>query len=155
MKKQFQESKKEMNENKIIENIKSKVSKYRIDEKWITSGLTKEASETCKEFAEYLNKDGLTSTQLRNFFGMLRRIQLQFDAKKSEVVLIDPKLAYNMGRNRDKKKGPIVFYFVLHEVLKNDKINLKEKNQFDNFVNLIESIVAYHKYSEVTKDLKV
>ncbi len=82
---------------------------------------------------------GVTTNQIRKIFGDFKRRQYRsFDVNK--VQLIRPKLAYTFSRHSrlqglDLLLGTIDFLI--------DKVTSKE--QFENVVNLFESILAYHK----------
>ena len=97
--------------------------------------------------AEKDDLNGLSSSQLRKFFGALKKIQADFDKLKGEIVLLDPKLAYAVGRDTGKTKTKIkVFY---EEILRDLIRNIDEdKKRFKNFVDVFESIVAYHRERE-------
>ena len=141
---------------------------YTIREEWIRQGITEESIQWAKKFGGYLcnktesdddNKSGgnndakdkkpLTTSQLRKFFGELRRIDADFDKKYQDVLMLRPMLAYAVGRDGRKTKLE-VFSDTLSEGIK--FIRLKDevhrKADFKNFLKLFEAIVAYHKYYE-------
>lgn len=96
------------------------------------------------------NRDKLSTSQLRKFFGAVKKIQsTEFEKSKSEIELLIPKIAYSVGRdikkdnNQLKYKSKIKdFYDLLLPLLNEIK---QDKNRFKNFVNILESLVAYHK----------
>jgi len=110
--------------------------------------------EPLKEWGHYLGTDGdneglkkITSSQLRRFFGAVKKIQADFENSKNEIVLLNPKLAYAVGRDYDKQKRRNKtkikeLYDLVNPLI--SAIN-EDKNKFKNFVNVFESIVAYHK----------
>lgn len=57
---------------------------------WIQNGISNEAVEWAKSFGEYLTKkdvkDVLSTSQLRKFFGELRRIDSDFSHKKTTLL---------------------------------------------------------------------
>jgi|DewCreStandDraft_4_1066084.scaffolds.fasta_scaffold249565_1 CRISPR-associated protein Csm2 len=83
----------------------------------------------------------MTYSQIRRFFGALKRIQFDFEKLKGEIILLEPKLAYAVGRDDNKTKIKY-FYDAISPLLK--EIN-EDKNKYENFVHLVEAIVAYHK----------
>ena len=94
-------------------------------------------------------KNKLTTNQLRKFFGEVKRLQMQgFD--KSSLLMLKPKLAYAVGRaNKDNNQNspqPKIndFYRVISDAI--DKV--QDENNFKNFIQIFEAIVAYHKVSE-------
>lgn len=102
-------------------------------------------TETDKELKRYDNqRKPLTTTQLRKFFGVLKSIQANgYDNSTDQFRMLLPQLAYAVGR--DKKKSKIVdFYDAISPLLKSDVVN--NKDSFKNLCNLIEAIVAYHKF---------
>jgi len=94
-------------------------------------------------------REGIKTNQVRNIFSTVTalRTKLQTDKKWSDkihndLILIKPKLAYAAGRQKNVKP--------LYELLSKGidatvKANDKEK-ALKNFIQLVESIVAYHKF---------
>ena len=90
---------------------------------------------------KWITKKAMSTSQIRKFFGAIKRIQADFDNLKGEIILLEPKLAYAVGK--DKKESKIdEFYKELSPLIK--EINEDEK-KFKNFVSIVEAIVAYHK----------
>ena len=125
--------------------------------KWITSreGITNDVINWAKDFGNFLAKpkdsnnrdylDKLSTSQLRKFFGKLRRIQAEgYEKNKNELYMLKAQLAYANGR--DKKSGRNqtkidVFYNELSSAID----YIQNEKHFRNFVNIVEAIVAYHK----------
>lgn len=141
----------------------------KMKDDWIRKGISKEAVEWAKSFGAYLvnkqqNEDGtieiingekkeLSTSQLRKFFGELRRIDSDFSRKKNDIVMLKPMLAYAVGRDRDKKnnKNKTRITEFEEEMSKGIKAirlgdEVHEKNDFKNFLKIFEAIVAYHKF---------
>jgi CRISPR type III-A-associated protein Csm2 len=106
-----------------------------------------------KDWGDYLAKeDGfgrdkvgkLSTSQIRKFFGSIKRIQADFEKAKGEILLLEPKLAYAMGRDNGKSKIKEL-YPLLSPMIRDIQEN---KDKFQNFVNVLEAIVAYHKAAE-------
>ena len=107
---------------------------------WITGSIEKETVEFTKEFGMFLNANGLSTSQIRNVFGELKRIQLKgFDKEKTSFMLLRPKMAYADKRN--EKQGLRELKKVFDKLW--DKVETKE--HFENLVNFMESTLAYHK----------
>jgi CRISPR-associated protein Csm2 len=144
---------------------------------WVTDGIQDKSAVTwAEELGYYLGDDylwdnhkepmrdargpiksKLTTTKLRNFFGEVKRIQIRlafeggFDTEKVNILMLKPKLAYHVGRedgqNRIKVK---MFYQQLSRGIDAIDMNdpVKGKKHFENFVKLMEAVVAYHKAKE-------
>ncbi|PWJ57827.1 CRISPR type III-A-associated protein Csm2 [Dyadobacter jejuensis] len=104
-----------------------------------------------KEWGTYLAtndiKNQVSTSQIRKIFGSIKQIQAGFEKSKGEIILLEPKLAYAVGRDYDKKSNTNKtkikeFYELLSPLIR--EIN-EDKTRFQNFVNVLESIVAYHK----------
>jgi len=118
--------------------------------------ITKETVEFAERFGTYLAKDEgkegpkpLTTSQLRKFFGEVKRQQLTgYDP--TNFVMLKPKLAYAVGRAKQTKGSYKIedFYYVLADAI--DKVEQAPHKQkaFKNFITAFEAIVAYHKASE-------
>jgi len=125
---------------------------------WITNQITDETIQWCESFGKYLAcethkdkfpKNGLTSSQLRRFFGALKRIAIYGYSKEEYVKLLrlKPMLAYAVGRDKDEKgynKTRISnFYEEISTAI--DLMKDKGEKEFKNFIQIVEAIVAYHK----------
>ncbi|MCS6968716.1 MAG: type III-A CRISPR-associated protein Csm2 [Cytophagales bacterium] len=121
---------------------------------WICNGIqNSEAIEWARNFAKHLlegdNRKKLTTSQLRRFFGQLKRLQaMGYDHEdKQHLLMLKPQLAYAAGR-ADKDAKIRDFARVLERMITEvEKATSEEdaKKRFQNFVNLTEAIVAYHK----------
>ena len=118
----------------------------------ITTKVTEETVKFAEEFGKYLgttdtsnNESKLTTSQLRKFFGEVKRQQM-VGYDETAFVLLKPKLAYAVGR---AKKGSKItdFYKVMSQAI--DQVHNEE--QFKRFVQIFEAIVAYHKATESEK----
>lgn len=135
--------------------------KTKLEKKWIQDGITKETVDWAEEFGKYLaaekdDKEPLTTSQLRRFFGELKRIDSDFKSNKVDLPMLKPMLAYAVGR--DKKNGKTKtriddFYDEMSRGLEGirETNDGPEEKDFKHFVKLVESIVAYHKFYEVNK----
>lgn len=91
----------------------------------------------------------LTTSQIRNVFGEIRRIEMiwreQPDEAYRRFVLLQPKLAYQV--RREKGAGVEEFRSVLDpciEIVRKAPAE-KRKVYFARFVDFLEAILAYHK----------
>ena len=99
----------------------------------------------------------LSTSQLRKFFGQIKRLQAQgyHEGNRSDLLMLSPQLAYAVGRDRKKTRegirdGSKINYFYQEisaaiKAVEAENID-EERKRFSNFVNLVEAIVAYHKY---------
>lgn len=90
----------------------------------------------------------LTTSQLRKFFGEVKRQQM-VGYKETDFVLLKPKLAYAVGRAKGKQSKIGDFYIVLSDMI--DKVI--NEDDFKRFIKAFEAIVAYHKASEEAKGI--
>lgn len=96
-------------------------------------------------------EEKLTTTQLRKFFGELKKQQMT-GYIESHFILLKPKLAYAVGRVKDGKKYYKiedlynVLTYAIDVVVEEDELN--KKIAFKNFIEIFEAIVAYHKAAE-------
>lgn len=101
-----------------------------------------------EDFGKYLGTNDsegskLTTNQLRKFFGEIKRQQMQ-GFNKTDFVLLKPKLAYAVGRTKNKNAKIVDFYRVMSDAI--DKV--QNEQHFKNFIKIFEAIVAYHKAAE-------
>lgn len=127
----------------------------------ITEKVTRATVTFAEKFGRYLGTDErgvankLTTSQLRKFFGEVKRQQMNgYD--ETEFVLLKPKLAYAVARaNINKRKDTMNkiddFYKVIIAAI-DIVIDCPNKDQaFKNFIQIFEAIVAYHKAVEEQK----
>lgn len=92
-----------------------------------------------------VTKAHLNSAQLRKFFGEVKRQQMQgYD--ETQFILLKPKLAYAVAR-ADKNSKIKDFYTVMAAAI--DLVT--DSKTFNNFIQVFEAIVAYHKAAEEKK----
>lgn len=118
----------------------------QFNENWIRQGADDEMIDFAETLGYFLapyfrdDRDALSTSQIRNVYGELKRIQMKgFEKEKVSFHILKPKVAYNAGRHN--KIGILVYkkYFDLaYSAVSN-------KNEFQNFINLFESILAFHK----------
>ena len=136
-----------MSWNKLIprEEIQVKVTA-------VTVAFAEEFGNYLAEKNEADREEPLTTTQLRRFFGEVKRQQMT-DFDETEFVMLKPKLAYAVGRA--KQSGRIGsrqkiedFYIVLADAI--DKVLSSPDKTLarKNFITAFEAIVAYHKSAE-------
>lgn len=122
----------------------------------IKEKVTNVSVDFAKEFGEHLgndDKDGfktvrskLTTSQIRKFFGEIKRQQL-VGFNETDFIMLKPKLAYAVGRTSGQNPKIKDFYIVISDAI--DKV--KTPKEFENFIKIFEAIVAYHKANEENK----
>ncbi len=130
---------------------------------WVQNGIDSNAVTKASEWGKILatpndkrgNPDGLTTSQIRNVFGELRRIQLNgYKNEKTSFLLLKPKLAYAVKRH--KKEGVKLFYQLFcmaSDSVDKENLTIGEKH-FEHLMNIMEAVLAYHKFhsdKEITK----
>lgn len=117
---------------------------------WIQQGITGSAIAYTELLGEKLVQERFTTSQIRNFYGELKRIQLKGIAdEKSAFLLLHPKLAY--AAKRAEKSGGRGANIFKDEILKAHQAvgidNEGFEKRFANFCDLCEAILAFHKAS--------
>lgn len=115
-----------------------------------TDGLRQETDRNGN--AKKIKEAKLTTSQLRKFFGEVKKQQMNgYD--ETEFVLLKPKLAYAVGRAKDPDAKINDFYYVISKAIDWVKADSKEESEkrFHNFIRVFEAIVAYHKAAEESK----
>lgn len=120
---------------------------------WIANSLNEKAILFSEFFGRYVEEAGLTTSQIRNVFGEVKRIQMKATTTETldelALLMLQPKLAY--AAKRADKEGTRELKDVLTEAIKKvleegTDIEIK-KVRFENFSNFFEAILAYHKSS--------
>lgn len=148
----------------------SKYNNIELNTVWISENITEDTIKWAKGFGKFLAKssedDGvsipdsnaraMTTSQLRRFFGEVKRIENDFEKYQMDVVMLQPMLAYASGRDkkfdsrsRQMKNETRLGEFATEmekviDAIKPNEANAQER--FVNFVKIFESIVAFHKF---------
>lgn len=118
---------------------------------WVKEKFTSESSQHAYDYAKYLADNRLTRTQLRNFFGELRRIEARGPAENAQAIsFLRHKLAYTVSRLEEDKLPKAVartFHGVLDkglQALDGEPAALAER--FERFTAYFEAVLAYHRF---------
>lgn len=115
----------------------------------IQKGDAKTTVEQAEELGEQLAQQKLSTSQIRNIFGTVRRIEMNWPENASaeqahkarrELLLLKPKMAYQAKRERGR--GVKQLTDVLSQAI--DLVG-GDRTRFQNFVDFFEAILAYHK----------
>lgn len=120
----------------------------KFDPKWISEKFTREADMFAEKFGEYLSKNELSTSQLRNIFGELKNIQMRllkskYEEEENRIVLLKAKMAYAAAREDSKKKAEV--YRTFKKYFDQAHKEIKDKESFNRFVDFITAVLAYHK----------
>lgn len=124
----------------------------------IQNKVTDITVQFAERFGKYLAVDDydaepLTTSQLRKFFGEVKRQQMMKDFNETEFTMLKPKLAYAVGRvkqNGKKNKAQKIedFFTVITDAIDKVLSSSDRARAFKNFITAFEAIVAYHKAAE-------
>ncbi|MBT31607.1 MAG: type III-A CRISPR-associated protein Csm2 [Thalassobius sp.] len=128
---------------------------------WITYKIDETGINYLDEFGLFLcdkkaeadrtGNNAITTSQLRNVFGEIKRIEMKAgdsedvwekDCKQS-FLLLRPKIAYNAARVLSKSRNSKMKE--LKQVLDMAHKQVKTLSSFKNFSHFFEAILAYHK----------
>ncbi len=125
----------------------------KFDPKWITNGIDEEAVKYAESFGRRLadRNNGITTSQFRNFYGEIKRIQMQgieTQKNRSAFLLLRPKLAYAIARQQKTfSSGVKEFGSTISEALQTVRTSGDNFTaDFDNFCDLMEALLAFHKF---------
>lgn len=116
----------------------------------MTGDLAVSAERTvqCSDrFGRALKERGLKASQIRNIFGAVRRIEMNWrddtsaeeqKAAYRELLLLQPKLGYQSERVKAVKPLANVLTAAIQQVQ-------GDRDRFQRFVDFFEAILAYHK----------
>lgn len=117
-----------------------------------TKDLVEYSEDLGKKFSG--GKSEVKTSQLRNVFSDIKRIQLEWENNRDisnlqmRLQLLKPRLAYAAGKPSQKPKRKAI-NLLKTEVEKaiDGVLNSTDKEKAaENFFKFIESVVAYHKY---------
>ncbi len=108
-----------------------------LDKRVITEGgdiLVKKAEQLGKQLAR-----NLTTSQIRNIYGAVKKMQMKGELDTHKLLMLKPKLAYAAKRHGG---GVDTLKEVLTQAI--DHVGSDSK-KFNRFVDFFEAILAYHK----------
>jgi len=123
-----------MDGDNIVDKIKSDIPD-------ILSGDVEKLVEDAKQFGEYLGRGRLTTSQIRNIFSSVKRLE-SFKKNGTELLLLRPKMAYVAGRHGKRTR----VIRDLQEVMDKCIQEVRDEVSFKNFQDFFEAILAYHRY---------
>ncbi len=113
-------------------------TRVNLDARVITEGgeiLVKEAEQRGRQLAK-----GLTTSQIRNIYSAVKKMQMKGELDTHKLLMLKPKLAYAAKRHGG---GVNTLKDVLTQAI--DLVGSDSK-KFNRFVDFFEAILAYHKF---------
>ncbi len=112
---------------------------------WITNGITKDCVKFSEDFGKFAAENKLSTSQFRNVFGELKRIQMGgFIKERTSFILLKPKMAYAYSRKKNEGLKQLKNIFDKAYDVVDTKSDMGKKH-FNNLVNFMEAILSYHK----------
>lgn len=127
---------------------------------WISegadSGMIKFAEEAGRALADYdyvasnpqnkaRDKYKLTTSQIRNVYSEIKRIQSRsYDNEVNRFYLLKPKVAYATARATSSKEYGMGMF--KEQIFDEAFQYVKDAKTYENFCNLMEAVLAYHRY---------
>ncbi len=129
-------------EKEIISSwVKKEFNNAGYQREWITVGADSAFVNFAEQLGKYMANNKLTNSKIRSIYGEIKRIQMaEFEKEKSSFFLLKPKVAYALGRD-DKNLGLQMFKLLFDT----SSTDVKDSKTYQNFCNLIEAVLAYHK----------
>ncbi len=109
--------------------------------KWISDKVDNEMVTFTEKAGKAMKQNGLTTSQIRNVYGEIKRIQVAgFEKERTSFYLLKPKMAYALGRD-NRNLGLKLFKNIFDKCFD----FVKDEKTYKNFCYLIEALIAYHK----------
>jgi len=112
--------------------------------------------DEARKKAETFKKDKLKTNQIRNFYSAIAQMRIKFqeakksggensgyEAVKTDLIMLKPKLAYAAGRQAAVKAN---FYGFMTDAIQAVEDSTDKNKAMENYFSLIESVVGFHKY---------
>ena len=115
--------------------------KLNFQQTWITDRADESMIAFADTAGKYMADNKLTNSKIRSIYGEIKRIQMGgYEDNVPSFLLLRPKVAYALGRDKNNK-GLQLFKLVFDAAAK----SVTKKEEFQNFCNFIEAILAYHR----------
>ncbi|MFZ4848381.1 MAG: type III-A CRISPR-associated protein Csm2 [Caldilinea sp.] len=124
----------------------------------IITGIDADAARLLVKSADSLGStlknSGLTTSQIRSLFGEVRKIEAQWNMENAQqkqkalrrFTLLKPKMAYQAKRSQGGAVRELVDVLdPAVDLVVSEKDEKTREDNFRNFVNFFEAILAYHK----------
>lgn len=131
------------NNNQSTDIVKEVTNKINSLENKLKDYPIRELIKHAEQFGPYLKSQRLETNQVRKFLDAINRLKAvltdtgDFSKIETDIVLLKPKLAYAAARQKAAKP--------LSDVMSKAIDAVHNKEDFERLVQLIESIIAYHK----------
>ncbi len=131
------------NSNQSTDIVKDIIDKINSLDNKLKDYPIRDLVKHAEEFGPCLKRDKLETNQVRKFLDAINRLKAvladtgDFSKIETDIVLLKPKLAYAAARQKAAKP--------LSDVMKVAIDAVHNKQDFERLVQLIESIIAYHK----------
>lgn len=143
----------------MVHEFKKEYKLTDFNSDWIKTEFTDDTIRFSDWFGQELTKGGeklrLSTSQIRNVFGEIKRIQLRvageaskLSANKTDFLLLKPKIAYAAARagKTEENHGALKFKKIMTQAHNEVKLGTAgDLKRFENFCDFIEAILAYHK----------
>ena len=96
--------------------------------------------ETAEQLGQQLARERLTTSQVRNIYGAVKKMQMKGELDTHKFLMLKPKLAYAAKRHGG---GVDTLKDVLTQAI--DLVG-NDSKKFNRFVDFFEAILAYHKF---------
>jgi len=96
-----------------------------------------------EEFGKYLAKEKkLKTSQFRKIFGEIKKIFMKGFSENTikDLLLLKPRLSYTAERHKTVRDLRDVLSKMIDKI-----VTANKKEYFENFVNFVEAVLAYHK----------
>jgi CRISPR-associated protein Csm2 len=109
-----------------------------------------EINKIAEDAAKDLKSDKVKTNQIRNVYSTITKIRQDFDNEKTyqsiemDLIMLKPKVAYAAGRQPTTVKPH--FYPLIKEAVEAVESSTDKEKATQNFLYLMESVVAYHKF---------
>jgi len=105
----------------------------------LIGGDTVQLVKVAEELGRHLKGRGLSTSQIRSVFGLVKKMEREKPFNKDELILLKPKLAYAAARH-PRQVGDLkdVLTMAIDAVGDDDA-------RFRCFVDFFEAILAYHR----------
>lgn len=112
----------------------------------ILEGDSKKLIENADALGEYLARNKLSTSQIRNIFNEIKLMK-KFEECRDRLLLLKPKLAYLAGRHGKRtREGLVGAVPDLVKVLSKCIDEIHNEQNFENFKQFFEAVLAYHRY---------
>jgi len=109
----------------------------------VQKGIDNQFIRWAEDFGHVI-KEKVTTSQIRNIYGTVKRLEMETEVDLAKVLLLKPRIKYTRARNQGPDELADELCFAIDAIDKGETAAEKQQ-RFRRFAQGFEAILAYHR----------